>query len=85
MEQSRLSEKEIAEIKDFYQHGKGSIQDYARIYRVSVAEILDIVGESDLKRAKMSDGDQVDAAELGPTGRGMINGPEYVDVPFTTH
>jgi len=83
MQPSRLTEEEQKQIKDFYQRGQGSIQDYARIYRVSVPEILEIIGEQGLGSAKMSDGDLVDMEELGPTGKGLINGPEHVQTPFS--
>lgn len=82
---SRLSKEEQEKIKDFYQKGKGSIQDYARIYRVSVPEILDILGEGHLKTVEVGEGDLVDEAELGPTGRGLIQGPPEVEVPYTTN
>lgn len=81
---SRLSEEEIAQIKDFYGRGKGSIQDYARIYGVSVAEVLDLIGEGDMKTVHVG-GDLVDEAELGPTGKGQINYGEDVAVPYTTN
>lgn len=84
MSESRLSEEDQAKIRDFYQHGKGSIQDYARIYRVDVNEILHIIGEDHLATVHI-EGDQVDESELGPTGKGQISLGEDVAVTFTTH
>lgn len=79
-----LSDQEKSEIRDLYQRGKGSIQDYARIYRVDVNEVLHVIGEEHLGTVHM-DGDQVDEEELGPTGRGQISYGEDINVPFTTH
>lgn len=73
-----------AKIKEFYNAGKGSIQDYARIYRLTVEEVLEILGLNDLKQVQMG-GDLIDEAELGPTGRGQINPGEEIKVPFSTN
>lgn len=73
--------EQAKEIKAHYQAGRGSIQDYARIYRLDMDEVLHIIGEEHLATVEFG-GDQVDEAELGPTGRGMVNGPETVNVPY---
>jgi len=69
------------QIKYFYQHGKGSIQDLARIYRVSVDEVLHLIGESNLGTV-VAQGDMIDASEIGP-GATMNYGKEF-KVPFST-
>lgn len=79
-----IDDKTKAEIVDLYQHGRGSIQDYARIYRLSVEEVLEIVGERQAATVEIG-GDLVDEDELGPTGRGQVNGPEQIGVPFSTN
>lgn len=80
----QASEKEQQEIRDFYARGKGSIQDYARIYRLDVNEVLDIVNEPHLKTVHIG-GDLIDDEELGPAGRGNRNYGEDVGVPYTTN
>lgn len=72
------------EIKDkiraHYDKGQGSMQDYARIYNVPMAVVLEVCGETDLGQVEMI-GDQVDQSELG---RGAeVNPGEIVDVPFS--
>lgn len=81
---SRLTGEEIDNIKELYNRGKGSIQDYARIYNVTVDEILDILDMKELKTVHI-EGDQIDEEELGPTGRGQISPGEDVRVPYTTN
>ena len=79
---SNVPETTQKEILDLYQTGKGSIQDYARIYRLSVDEVLEIVGERHLSSVHIG-GDLVDPTELGPNGQ--MNYGEDVAVPFTTN
>jgi len=67
------------QIKFYYQHGKGSIQDLARIYRVSVDEVLRIIGESNLGTVT-TQGDMIDASEVGP-GATISHGKDF-KVPF---
>lgn len=62
-----------------YQRGEGSIQDLARIYRVTVDEVLEIVGEKHLGTV-FTQGDLIDAAEAGPNAE-MNYGREF-KVPF---
>lgn len=81
---ARLSEEEIEKIKDLYQHGKGSIQDYARIYRVEVSEILEILGMGEMNQVQYTP-DLVDASEMGPE-KNKINGEgEIATVPYTVN
>lgn len=68
-------------IYEHYIKGQGSIQDIARIYRVSVEEVLDIVGEGEMKSVDTT-GDLIDAQEAGP-GAEMSYGKTF-NVPFST-
>lgn len=77
-----IEEKTKKEIRKFYLEGKGSIQDYARIYRLSVDEVLDIVGEKHLKTVQFS-GDLIDAEEAGPATQ-LSHGEQY-RVPYSTN
>jgi hypothetical protein len=52
-------------IKWYYIHGKGSIQDYARWERMSVDEVLVIIGQSEMSLVE-TQGDLIDQAEAGP-------------------
>lgn len=67
-------------ILEHYQRGQGSIQDIARVYRVSVDEVLDIVGEGHLGSV-FTQGDLIDASEAGPNAA-MNYGRDF-KVPFT--
>lgn len=53
------------QVKYFYEHGRGSIQDIARVLHVSVDEVLDITGNGEMKTVETT-GDLVDAQEAGP-------------------
>lgn len=75
MDQERIEK----EIRHWYNLGKGSIQDYARIYKISVEEVLEIVGESNLGTVEVT-GDMIDASEAGPGAEMNYGGP--VKVPF---
>lgn len=48
-----------------YQHAQGSIQDIARVYRLSVDEVLQMLGMSDMIEIQ-TQGDMIDQAEAGP-------------------
>lgn len=78
----RLTDEEIENIKNLYQRGKGSIQDYARIYRVEVPEILDILGIEGMSTVQYI-GDQVDPDEMGPEKNKIQPEGDTVKVPFT--
>ena len=68
-------------IRDHYNKGQGSIQDYARVYKVPIEEVLTILNLDNLKTVEMV-GDLVDETEMGKH-KGEINAGEEVDVPFT--
>lgn len=63
-----------------YQNGEGSIQDIARVYRLTVQEVLDAIGEGDLTTVHTG-GDLIDASEAGP-GASMNYGQDF-SVPFS--
>lgn len=67
------------QIKFYYQHGKGSIQDLARIFNVSVERVLDLVGEGHLSTVTTA-GDLIDESEIGPGA--TINYEKTFRVPF---
>lgn len=77
-----LNEDEKKTILDLYQHGKGTIQDYARIYRVDVPVILELLGEQHLSQVTIP-GDMIDQAEAGANAQMKYS--EQADVPFTTN
>lgn len=60
-----MDEQTREKINDHYQKGQGSIQDIARVYRCTVAEVLEIIGQSELLQVVM-EGDQITEAEAGP-------------------
>jgi hypothetical protein len=76
-----MDDKTRAEIIHWYQVGTRSIQDIARIYRVEVGEVLEIIGERELSSVDIS-GDLIDAEEAGPNAE--MNYGQQVKVPFTT-
>lgn len=63
-----------------YQRAEGSLQDLARIYRVSVDEVLEIVGHSELGTVTIP-GDLIDQSEAGPGAQ--MNYGRQERVPFT--
>ena len=67
-----------------YQHylkGEGSLQDIARVYRVSVDDVLQIIGAPELSTV-MTQGDLIDASEIGPEAQ-YSHGKNF-KVPYTT-
>lgn len=76
-----LDEETRAKIYDHYQKGQGSIQDIARVYRVTVAEVLQIIGQDELLSVEVP-GDMIDPSEAGPNVK--LNYGEQFNVPFTT-
>lgn len=77
------TEQQIAdEIREHYQAGRGSIQDYARIYNVPVEKVLEIVNEPHLSTVDIS-GDMIDPKEAGPGAQ--LNYGTKVDVPYSTN
>lgn len=63
-----------------YQRGEGSIQDIARVYHVTVQQVLEIIGEGDIGQVHIG-GDMIDASEAGP-GADMNYGRDF-HVPFS--
>lgn len=53
-------------VVEHYQRGQGSIQDIARVYRVSVSEVLEAIGHPDLSSVTVG-GDMIDQSEAGNT------------------
>jgi len=51
-----------------YQRGQGSIQDIARVYKLSVDEVLQMVGLDDMSEVQ-TQGDLIDQSEAGPEVR----------------
>jgi hypothetical protein len=68
-------------VKWRYEHGKGSIQDIARWDRLTVDEVLSMIGQDELKTV-VTQGDLVDESELMP-GTPFNNGDLH-RVPYTT-
>lgn len=77
-----MTEKEKKEIIRAYQTSGRSIQDIARIFRVSVEEVLELIGESRAASVE-STGDLVDQAEAGPNA--TLKTSEKIKVPFSTN
>jgi hypothetical protein len=69
-----------AKIREHYQKGQGSMQDYARIYGVPIEKVLEICGENDLMEVEMI-GDLVDQSEIGKTG--TVNPGDYAKTHIT--
>lgn len=57
-----IDDETRTKIKDHYNRGEGSIQDIARVYRVSVADVLDITNNQELKAVTIQ-GDLIDPQE----------------------
>lgn len=74
-----MDEKTRAEIMHWYQVGTRSIQDIARIYKVSVDDVLEIIGERELSNVSMP-GDLIDPSEAGPNAD--MNYGREVKVPY---
>jgi hypothetical protein len=51
-----------------YQHAQGTIQDLARVYRLEVNDVLDMLNLNDLSEIQ-TQGDLIDQAEAGPEVR----------------
>lgn len=71
-----------AKIKQHYNLGQGSIQDIARVYRLDVEEVLEVLGQDDLLQVE-SVGDLVDASEVDPGT--ILNSSKRHRVHFTTN
>lgn len=77
-----MTDEQKKEIKEIYQSTKRSIQDIARIYRMDVHEVLEIIGESRLGQVH-TEGDMIDVHEVGPNT--TLNHGETFRVPFSTN
>lgn len=60
-----MDEELQEKIKGHYQRGEGSIQDIARVYRLSVDEVLDVLDMKEMSEIK-TQGDLIDQDEAGP-------------------
>ena len=60
-----MTDEMSAKIKNHYQLGQGSIQDLARVYHVTVEEVLEVLGLMDVAEVETS-GDLIDQQEAGP-------------------
>lgn len=60
-----MTDEMSAKIKNHYQKGEGSIQDLARVYNVSVEDVLGVLGLMDVATVETS-GDLIDQQEAGP-------------------
>lgn len=67
-------------IYNHYQRGQGTLQDLARIYKVSVDQVLEVIGAPELGSVQ-AQGDLIDASEAGPNAD-MNYGKDF-KVPFT--
>lgn len=52
-------------VKYHYEHGQGSIQDIARVYRLDVDEVLHMIGLDELATVKTNQGDLIDDKDAG--------------------
>lgn len=69
-----------AQLRHAYQTGSKSIQDLARIYRLDVDYVLNVVGEGDLATVHMP-GDMIDPTEAG--NNAQMNYGETFRVPYS--
>lgn len=60
-----MNEELHKKINEHYQLGQGSIQDIARVYNLSVEQVLEAIGQTEMLEVE-SVGDLVDARELEP-------------------
>lgn len=68
-------------INDHYQKGN-SIQAIARSYRLTVEEVLDMIGQGEMKSVTIQ-GDMIDLEEAGP-GAQIVTEKTF-NVPYTTN
>lgn len=77
-----MDEETKKKIQDHYQKGQGSIQDLARVYRYTVEEVLEVLGQSDITTIETS-GDLIDQREAGPETK--LNPTKKFNVNFTVN
>ncbi len=63
-----------------YQKGQGSLQDIARVYNVSVDDVLEVIGAPELSYVDVP-GDLISQSEAGPGAE--MNYGKQEKVPFT--
>lgn len=71
-----------AKIKDHYNKGQGSIQDIARVYQITVEDVLEVIGQSEMTEVIMQ-GDLIDQSEAGPEVKVVAFKRERV--PYSTN
>lgn len=76
-----MDKKTRQEILKAYQTSRNSIQDIARIYKVTVPEVLDLIGEGKSKSVTAI-GDQIAPDEIGE-GASFNSGKKF-NIPYTT-
>lgn len=64
-------------VKYHYMHGQGSIQDIARVYRMSVEEVLHLIGQDEMLTVEQSHGDLIDQSEAGPMTEINLQGKKF--------
>lgn len=69
-------------INDHYQKAQGSIQDIARVYRLSVDEVLEALGMEDMMSVETT-GDLIDQKEAGPDA--LLNHGQRHKVEYTAN
>lgn len=62
-ESMALATTDEEKIKVYYQFGKGSIQDYARVFRFRVEDVLSILGLDDMSEVQ-TQGDLIDQSDM---------------------
>lgn len=72
-----------AKINGHWQRGEGSIQDLARVYKISVDEVLEMIGQTDMTTI-VTQGDMIDQTEAGPEVTVNPLG-RPIKVPYTTN
>lgn len=77
----QLDDDTIKKIQDHYQKGQGSIQDIARVYRVTVETVLHHIGMDDMTSVAFI-GDQIDAEDAGTA---PLNQGETRRVTYSTN
>lgn len=72
------------QIRDHYMHARGTIQDYARIYKLSVDEVLLILDMEDLAQVETL-GDLIDQDVLKAGDKPLRSQGDVAKVPFSTN
>lgn len=72
------------QIRAHYLHGRGTIQDYARMFHKTVEEVLHILGLDELREVETV-GDLIDPSDLNPTDAPVQVKGQTARVPFSTN